>query len=554
MRGILARGNHRLAAVGTVPEAWGFIQRNVAVDLVFLELKLEGENGLTLLQRLRTDAFLKLMPVTIYASAGDRDIVRQAMQLKVQNFLVKPYRDDYILAEVGKALANPWRNQHFEEEKSFCAMTGYTPDGLRDARKELHGVLQGLTPPLLDCAKAENLPGAVALLDDTATKAESAGAWGVVECVSELKGLAEQSLWPAFGDSLAMLGFAERMLFTHLNPSVVPEDFVTPEERSKAEEEKARAMWFNAPQEGRCPVVAWTQIQQELDALKGCPVVDSVAASFQMSATGHPSSLGPLMDLAEKDPGLSGQLIIAANQTRKGEAGIDREPVENTRLCVGLLGEIKLAAMASSLVRVEERWMEIPPCSWTAYWMFQIGVARMARYTCRYLEFNSLEPRAYAAGLLHDFGKMLLVRLHPMGFQAAVDYARRESVPLSVAEQKFVGGTTAEMGAYFATKHEFPPSYANVMRWADAPDQATDDVVLVASVSLARDLCRQNRVGWSGDPVAGGVRPIAETPGWQVLSPRVFPSFNLHKFESEAHAECRQLKRELHGQVNLPQV
>lgn len=554
MRGYLARGNHRFAAVDTVAEAWGFIQRNVAVDLVFLELKLETENGLGLLQRLRSDDFLKLIPVAIYTGTGDRDSVRQAMQLRVQNFLVKPYRDDYILAEVSKAVANPWRAQHFEEEKSFCAMTGFTPDGLRGALKELHESLEAIAAPLLDNAKAENGPGAIAVLETTAAKAEAAGAWGIVEFLNNLKSLVEQGLWPAFGSSISSLGFAERLIFAHLNPSVVPEDFVTPEERSKAEEARARAHWFNAPQENRLPVVTWEQLEQELDALKGCPVVDTVAASFQMAATGHPSSLAPLMDLAEKDPGLTAQLIVAANQMRKTEEGTDREPVENPRLCIGLLGEIKLAAMASSLQRVPERMMDSPPCNWTSYWMFQLGVARMAHYTCRYLEFHSLESRAYAAGLLHDFGKMLLVRLHPMGFQAVVDYARKQSVPISVAEQKFLGCTTADMGAHFAAKHDFPPSYANVMRWASTPDQATDDVVLVASVSLARDLCRQNRVGWSGDPVAGGVRPIAETAAWQVLSGRVFPSFNLHKFESEAHAECRQLKRELHGQVTLPQV
>jgi HD-like signal output (HDOD) protein len=394
---------------------------------------------------------------------------------------------------------------------------------------------------------------AVSVIEETASKAEAAGAWGVVEYLNDLKALAEQSLWPAFGDMLSLLVIAERLLFTHLNPSVVPEDFVTPEERNQAEEARMRAMWFNAPQENRCPVVPWSQIQQELDALKGCPVVDSVAASFQMTATGHPSSLAPLMDLAEKDPGLSAQLIVAANQARKGDAHSDAEPVENPRLCIGLLGEIRLAAMANALVRVEERWMDVPPCNWTNFWMFQIGVARMAHHTCRYLEFHSLESRAYAAGLMHDLGKLLFARLHPMGFQAAVELARRDSVPMSVTEQKLIGCTSAEMGAHFATTHQFPPSYAHVMQWADAPDKAANDVVLVAIVSLARDLCRQNRVGWSGDP-AVGVRPIAETPAWQILSSRVFPSFNLHKFESEVHAECRQLKRELHGQTHLPQV
>ena len=72
MQGVLARGGHRFAAVASVAEAWDFVQRNVAVDLVFLELKLEQAGGLALVEKLRSDVLLKPMPVTVYTGAGDR--------------------------------------------------------------------------------------------------------------------------------------------------------------------------------------------------------------------------------------------------------------------------------------------------------------------------------------------------------------------------------------------------------------------------------------------------------------------------------------------------
>ena len=97
MRGALARGGHRLAVVGTVAEAWEFLRRNVAVDLVFLELKLEGESGMSVVENLRANVFLKLMPVVIYTATADRVAVKKAMELKVQNFIIKPYLDQQIL-------------------------------------------------------------------------------------------------------------------------------------------------------------------------------------------------------------------------------------------------------------------------------------------------------------------------------------------------------------------------------------------------------------------------------------------------------------------------
>lgn len=553
MHGIVMRGSHRLIAVNTAREAWDFIQTNVCVDLVFVELRLaEGDGGLAFIERLQKDPFLQLLPAVVYTGVGEREAVRRAMALKVQNFLVKPYQHEHVLDEVNKATANPWRNRHFEEEKSFCAMMGYTPLGLQKALDNLKVSLGASVAPLLEHAAIENLTAILATLTELSESAEAAGAWGVVEFLSSLKTKAEQGFWPAFTEALKVTGFAQRMIDAQLNPDVVPAGFISDEERDQKREATSRAVWFNAPAENRCPVVEWSQLQVELDALKGCPVIDSVAAAFKMCATGHPSSLGPLMDLAEKDPALCAHLLVAAN-ILKGTDDLDPEPIDNPRNCVGLLGELRLAAMGAALATAEERMMNVPPCTWMSYWTFQVGVARMARYTCRYLEFNSLESRAYAAGLMHDLGKLLLLHLHPVGFQAVLDYSKKKNVPLEVAEQKYLGVTTREMAAHFATTHGLLPSYANVMRWAEDPAKATEDGVLVASVSLARDICRHNRFGWCGDLVGSLPPPMSEGPAWQILSQSVFPSFNLEKFIAEANAECRDLKRELHGQVAAAQ-
>ena len=46
------------------------------------------------LQRLREDAFLKLIPIVVYSTITHQDIVKKALSLKIQNYLIKPYRDE----------------------------------------------------------------------------------------------------------------------------------------------------------------------------------------------------------------------------------------------------------------------------------------------------------------------------------------------------------------------------------------------------------------------------------------------------------------------------
>jgi hypothetical protein len=85
------------------------------------------------------------------------------------------------------------------------------------------------------------------------------------------------------------------------------------------------------------------------------------------------------------------------------------------------------------------------------------------------------------------------------------------------------------------------------MRWIDEPGAATDDKHLVAIISLARSLCRQNRVGESGNPSLDAIQPLEDTAEWAILREGLYPSFDLAKFEQQVHAYCVQLRTEFAG-------
>ncbi len=551
MRGILARAKHRFVAVGTALEAWELIQRSVKVDLVLTELKLKGDNGLSLIQRLKSDYCLNLLPVVVYTGFGDKDSVKKTLALKVQNFLVKPYHDDAIYTEIAKAAENPWRLQHFEEEKSFCQMMGFMIENLHQMLESLRTSLELIKPELKKWAEMQAGQPILDALEALSAKAEEVGAWGVVACLKVLHEKALAASWPDFQQNLELLDFAGRLIFRHLNSTLTPEDFLTSEEINSENEARARMWWSTAPEQNRCPVVNWPQLQREIEALAGCPVIDSVAAAFQMAANGHPTSLNPIMDLVEKDPGLTAQMLIASNKLRAKKEDDDYTAIEDPRIAVGLLGEVKLSSIGRSLVTVEERLMHAPPsASWPQFWMFQLGTARLARYTCIYLEIANLESAAYTAGLLHDLGKLLLIQLHPFALQAIQDYAFSNRLKLAAAEKLFLGTTTHEMAAHFAEKQGLPKRFSDVMRWMDNPEAATENSELVAIVSLARDLCRQNHVGFCGDTPKDEAVPLADTAEWQILRSQVFLNFDLKKFEAQVQNECRQLKRELQGKLD----
>ncbi len=548
MRGMLQRGHHRLAMVGSADEAWDFVERVVKVDLVFSELIIEG-GGLSLAHRFKDDSFRKLLPFVFYSGNADRMAVKSALEMRVQNFLIKPYHEELIYAEIAKATVNPWRARHFEEEKSFCKLMGFPAAGLHKMLEELRVALDVQRAGLEQSAAEQAEQAFREHLSALSAQAEAAGAWGVVECLGGLEELAVQGSWPQLTARLEVVAFAGRIIFHHLNPAVIPEEFQAATAVEAGQSTSSRALWFNAVAERRCPVVTVPQLHSALDALTGCPVVDSAAAAFQMSAIGDPTGIGPLMDVVERDPGLAAQMLIAANQTRSpSDESAGR--IDDPQLAVGLLGKVRLVAQARGLVTIPESQLLVSTqFDWPKFWTYQNGVARLARQVCRYMEFHELESIAYTAGLLHDLGKLLFARLQPVGFQAVLEYARLEGVPLREAERKFIGCTTIDLATYWAEKRGLPRPFVNVIRWIETPRQATEDIDLVAVVSLARDFCRHNHVGSCGDPPRTHLPAIVESEEWRVLRDRVFPGFNLRKFELQAHADCHEAKLSLQGSL-----
>ncbi len=545
MQGILARGEHRFAAVDSAAQGWSFLRRNPGTDLVFTGLRLEGRgNGLALVQNLRGNSVLKHLPVVVYTGHADRMSVRNALALHVQNFLSKPYHDDDIFAEIIKAAAAPWRNNCFAPELG---------DSARDERKplltELNHVLERAREPLCRAAELTDFLPVADVVAPLRRLADAAGATVVDEALARISKLAGEGKWDLWPAAIEAFDLAALIVADRLGDERAVPDFYTPREISAGAEVAERAEWLAAPAANRCPVIRWEQLQREIDALTSCPVIDSAASAFQMIANGQPSSLNSLMDLVARDPGLSAMMLIAANRAHPPKEQ-DTDRIEDARLAVGQLGEVRLQAIAGSMAITEERIMDLPPeFCWPQFWTFQRGVARLAQFTCRELEFYSLEPVARTAGQLHDLGKLILAHLHPAGFQAILEHTRVHHVPLPVAENLFLGCTSRQIATYFADRFGLSRRLANVMRWIDDPAVATEDVNLVAIISLARDLCHRNRVGASGDILREAPGPIEETAEWQILRQSLYPGFNLKKFEAAVQVHCALLRTELSGQA-----
>ncbi len=545
MRGILTRSGHRVITAADAPEAWRLIRELVKIDLVICELKLKGENGISFISRLRADCFLKNIPVLVYSDVSDQAVVKKALSLGIQNYLIKPYNDHAIYSEIAKVSANPWRNLFFEEDKSFCAQMGIPPAVLRTNREKLIEELSHLAQLFPQAGQADTQKHIAIKVEVISSEAEGAGAWGIVDLMAGLKTLIEAEHWVDIPPTGPNIEYANRLIFCHIHPDHLPDGFLSDQEKKEKEEAREKSRWVDVDVLRSGPLVAKQTIDLQLENLQTCPVIDSVAASFGMFADGQASNLNRVSDLVCKDPGLAAQVLISIHKLER--EGMSE--VEDPRTAIGLLGELRLNSLSKTLLTVEERLMYTPPMSWPHFWMFQMGVAKIAQYTCKYLEYKDLESNAYTAGLIHDIGKLLLMRLYPFALQAISFHAKQTGIMLQDAERRYLTISTHDMALKFAELHGLPKVYRNVIKYIDKPLEATEDSELIAAVSLAKMLCVHNHVGNSGETARDQCPSVEETDAWQVLKNRVFPSFNLKQFESQVHAYSKELRLELLGRM-----
>lgn len=544
LQGILARGNHRGFIATKVDDAWRMLREGVVFDVVFCEVKLAGTSGISFLQRVREDWFWKILPVVVYTSETDSRLVKKALGLRVQNYLIKPYSDELVHNEIAKALQNPWRDLHFEDAKSFAKLTGIEPATLIEMRREVMVGFDKAAQTFPAWAEVRQNEEVFAETSALAGLAEAAGVWGGVDFLRHLQEQAAVGNWSEFKSCAEYLDYASRLIFCQLNPSFSPDCMRVEPDSEQAREAAEYARWACADVDKSGPLTDRAMLEAQVKALGSCPVVDTSAAAFQMVADGRAATMSQVMDLVASDPGLAVQILTAANRCEHD----DMTPIEDVRAGASMLGELKLNALAKALPIASERHAKVSPFTWPSYWMYQVAVGRVAEFICTSLEFGYLSGTACTGGLIHDVGRLFLLKLHPFGFQAVLRYARERKVPLAVAERKYFGCTSRELAVHFADSGALPLVYGNVLRWVERPDEAVADMDVVAMVSLARHICIQAHIGTSGEQAVGAGLALATTPAWRVLSQRVFPSFDVRKFEVQAHAYCLTLRAELSGQ------
>ena len=218
------------------------------------------------------------------------------------------------------------------------------------------------------------------------------------------------------------------------------------------------------------------------------PVFHPIAIRLQQLLETPDFTMDAVISLANEDPSLAGQILKMANST----VYMGRVRTETIKEAVIRLGaqQVSNLAMAASQAGLHVSENPVIAGFLRSLWLHSHACAVGSRWLARSEGYPQIADQAYMAGLLHDVGKLYLLkaleRLNKMGVAQA---ALEEDLLLEIFEELHV-----EQGCRLMEHWNMPKIYYNVVANHHDDNFDSSNTVLTV-VRLVNAACRLQGIG-----------------------------------------------------------
>jgi HD-like signal output (HDOD) protein len=237
-------------------------------------------------------------------------------------------------------------------------------------------------------------------------------------------------------------------------------------------------------------------MRQRIERITQLPAMPSLAQKIiQLNANPY-AHAEDLAKLVEKDPSLTAQVVRYAQSPfygYQGKIASVRQAISRV-LGYDMVMNISLGVAAARPFKVTIDG----PLGLTAFWRHATYSAALTQALCNIMprEHRPRAGTAYLAGLLHNFGFLLLGHLFPEEFATLHRAVINEpDVPVVELEERLVGVTHMEMGAWLMEAWNMPQEIIVVQKEHHNPDYAGPHANYVHLVAMADRLLKGMEMG-----------------------------------------------------------
>jgi CheY-like chemotaxis protein/HD-like signal output (HDOD) protein len=235
---------------------------------------------------------------------------------------------------------------------------------------------------------------------------------------------------------------------------------------------------------------------------------DPVAVRILEVLRNERAPIQSLTDVITTDPLLAARVLILANFAIGQPQGIVTVSHAINLMGLDALKSLTLGLttfpLHSSPGKTDGSNPDGAPITLRDLWEHSIGCATIAARLATHVDYVS-PNQAFAAGFLHDVGRLLMYRCSREGFYTAITVATAKSIPLCEAETLAVGMNHVTLGEMWAGRSELSHGFQQVIRYHHEPPCMLPESMdmelrtMIAVVQLADLVCESRAMGWGGD-------------------------------------------------------
>ncbi len=238
------------------------------------------------------------------------------------------------------------------------------------------------------------------------------------------------------------------------------------------------------------------RIQKRLeDTLEFPPMPETARRVIQIGAD-PAAGVNELAQAVEIDPSLAAQLISWASSpyyAAPGKITSVRDAIHRV-LGFDLVMNLALGLSLGTTLRLprEGRY------GYRTYWLQAVHCATMMEQLCKVVPVDRRPTpgHAYLAGLLHNFGFLLLAELFRPQLQAVCRYAEANPhLGHWQVERFLLGATREQMGAWLLRQWKLPEEICAAVRHQHRPDLAGEQEAIATLLHVSARLLRQQGIG-----------------------------------------------------------
>ncbi|MDX1599190.1 MAG: HDOD domain-containing protein [Marinobacter sp.] len=241
------------------------------------------------------------------------------------------------------------------------------------------------------------------------------------------------------------------------------------------------------------------RIHQRLEDTLELPPLPETAQRIIRLRVNPNAEMGDLVDIVESDPSLAAQIVSWASSSFYAAAGQVRSVHDAVSRVLGFDLVMNLSmglALGRALAKPKDH-----PEGYVDYWQQAIWQAQAASI------LSAMMPRgerpvsglAYLAGLLHNFGYLVLAQVFPPHFKLVCRSLEvNANMDPAVSEQYLLGITREQIAAELMQNWGMPDEVVLAIRYQKNPDYEGEHAVYARLLWLGRQLLAERGVALGG--------------------------------------------------------